>query len=226
MKYILRSKLGSFTSFTTFWIRLLKIFCLSVSVTATKLESISWIIDSPVTAYSTDFLNLTFSTSLFWQKVCCFHLLAVPYRIYLSAPSENFLFLLLFWPSYLIELLLLWPATFLVCRVSSLPCFWSATLSICHVLDPEICVLELYSPETFSTLKLYCPETVLTQKFFTSEIFSLWLFFCFFIFLVFQSFLIRSKRLARKLTIGSKDIDTINCLLSHLQVNCIFKRQK
>ena len=128
MKYILRSKLGSFTSFTTFWIRLLKIFCLSVSVTATKLESISWIIDGPVTAYSTDFLNLTFSTSLFWQKVCCFHLLAVPYRIYLSAPSENFLFLLLFWPSYLIELLLLWPATFLVCRVSSSPCFWSATL--------------------------------------------------------------------------------------------------
>ena len=226
MKYILRSKLGSFTSFTTFWIRLLKIFCLSVSVTETKLESISWIIDGPVTAYSTDSLNLTFSTSLFWQKVCCFHLLAVPYRIYLSAPSENFLFLLLFWPSYLIELLLLWPATFLVCRVSSSPCFWSATLSICHVLDPEICVLELYSPETFSTLKLYCPETVLTQKFFTSEIFSLWLFFCFFIFLVFQSFLIRSKRLARKLTIGSKDIDTINCLLSHLQVNCIFKRQK
>ena len=47
------------------FIALLKKFCQSTSVTVTKAEPISWFMDSPVTVYSSDFLNLTFSTSFF-----------------------------------------------------------------------------------------------------------------------------------------------------------------
>ena len=36
-----------------------------MSVTVTNSEEMSWFIDSPVTAYSRDFLNVTFSTSFF-----------------------------------------------------------------------------------------------------------------------------------------------------------------
>ena len=36
-----------------------------MSVSATKAKSMSWFMDSPVTAYSSDVLNLIFSTSFF-----------------------------------------------------------------------------------------------------------------------------------------------------------------
>ena len=62
---ILRSKSRSFFSCTSFCMLLLKKFCRSVSVTVTKAEPMSWFIDSPVTAYSSDFLSFIFSTSLF-----------------------------------------------------------------------------------------------------------------------------------------------------------------
>ena len=42
---IFRSRFGSFMSFTSFWIRLLRKCCLPVSVTATILELMSWFIE-------------------------------------------------------------------------------------------------------------------------------------------------------------------------------------
>ena len=62
---IVRSRSGSFLSFTNFSTRLLIFYNLSVSVIAITLESRSWFIDRLVTAYSLDFLNFTSSTSFF-----------------------------------------------------------------------------------------------------------------------------------------------------------------
>ena len=62
---IFRSKSGSIFSFTSFYLVLLKKSCRSRSVTVTEAEPISCFMDSPVTAYSSDFLNLTFSSSFF-----------------------------------------------------------------------------------------------------------------------------------------------------------------
>ena len=59
-----------FFSFTSSCMVLLQTFCLSVSVTITKPEPMSWFMDSPVNAYSRDFLNLKFSASSFFCNVC------------------------------------------------------------------------------------------------------------------------------------------------------------
>lgn len=81
-----------------------------------------------------------------------------------------------------------------------------ATLLNCYFYDLPRYIRQVIDPEIFCVLKLYCPATFLTREFFTSKIFSLWYFSC----LVFQSFLVRSKTPGRKLTIDSKDNDTIN----------------
>ena len=59
---ILRSRSGSFFSFTNFCLRLLSVSSLSVSVTATCVKSVSWLIDKLVVAYSFDFFNFTSCT--------------------------------------------------------------------------------------------------------------------------------------------------------------------
>ena len=63
----LKFKLVSVFSFTRFCMLLLISFTLSTSVIVTNSESepILWFIGNPVTAYSKDLLNLTFSTSYF-----------------------------------------------------------------------------------------------------------------------------------------------------------------
>ena len=87
---IFRSKSGSIFSFTSFYLVLLKKFCRSRSVTVTEAEPMSCFMHSPVTAYSSNFLNLTFSCSFFSVISAVkiyFCLQANPCKKYVLAPQ-------------------------------------------------------------------------------------------------------------------------------------------
>ena len=118
----LRSKFYFFIYFTCFWIRLLRKCGLSVSVTAT----ISWFIESPVTAYS------TFSM-LFFSYISSKYVIFI-YRQFLIKYIHWFLFrnfvLYYLWDQaallscYLYELSRLWPTTSVTCHVDDLLRLW------------------------------------------------------------------------------------------------------
>ena len=111
--WILKSRSGSFYSFICFCIKLLIVSCLSVSVTATTLESMLWLTDKPITAYSIVFLNFTFSTS-FSSAILTVEILflSVGYSLYnIWIGSIAYVGCNLIWPVAYIGCNLIWPVT-------------------------------------------------------------------------------------------------------------------